>query len=118
MAEPAVREMTLDEFLRWDDGTDTRYELVGGCVVAMAPPAWQSTGVLALAAGSEILKMRCSPIACAASRVEAGIFDPNRPIQSIIVDIAVSCEALRAKDGILGSPDAICLRYFRRHRAA
>ncbi len=31
--------MTLDEFLHWDDGTETRYELIGGFPVAMAPPA-------------------------------------------------------------------------------
>ena len=39
MAEPATRRMTLEEFLRWDDGTDTRYELIDGVPVAMAPPA-------------------------------------------------------------------------------
>jgi Uma2 family endonuclease len=30
--------MTVDEFLQWDDGTDTRYELAGGQVRAMAAP--------------------------------------------------------------------------------
>lgn len=39
MGEPALRRMTTDEFLRWDDGTDTRYELVEGVIVAMAPPS-------------------------------------------------------------------------------
>lgn len=39
MAEPAIRRMTLEEFLSWDDGTDTRYELIDGFPVAMAPPA-------------------------------------------------------------------------------
>jgi oligopeptide/dipeptide ABC transporter ATP-binding protein len=29
----------LDEFLRWDDGTETHYELIGGFPMAMAPPA-------------------------------------------------------------------------------
>jgi len=38
MAEPAFKSMTVEEFLRWEDGTDTRFELVGGFVVAMAPP--------------------------------------------------------------------------------
>ena len=38
MGEPARRAMTADEFLAWDDGTDTRYELFDGAVVAMAPP--------------------------------------------------------------------------------
>jgi Uma2 family endonuclease len=30
--------MSLAEFLDWDDGTDTLYELVEGRIVAMAPP--------------------------------------------------------------------------------
>jgi Uma2 family endonuclease len=38
MAEPAEQRMSLAEFLEWDDGTDTRYELVDGRIVAMAPP--------------------------------------------------------------------------------
>ena len=36
MSEPAAMGMTVDEFLRWEDGTDTRYELVGGFVVGCA----------------------------------------------------------------------------------
>jgi Uma2 family endonuclease len=36
MREPAVRRMTVDELLDWEDGTDTRYELVDGQPVAMA----------------------------------------------------------------------------------
>jgi hypothetical protein len=31
--------MTLEEFLHWDDGTDTRYELIDGFPLAIAPPA-------------------------------------------------------------------------------
>lgn len=30
---------TLGEFLRWNDGTDTRHELVNGEIVAMNPPS-------------------------------------------------------------------------------
>jgi Uma2 family endonuclease len=30
--------MTVDEFLAWDDGTDTRYELIDGQIAAMNPP--------------------------------------------------------------------------------
>ena len=29
--------MTLAEFLRWDDGTDARYELVDGRIVSDSP---------------------------------------------------------------------------------
>jgi Uma2 family endonuclease len=31
--------MTVADFVRWDDGTDTRYELAFGVPVAMAPPS-------------------------------------------------------------------------------
>ena len=37
MADPAEKRMTVAEFLEWDDGTDTRYELVRGKIIAMAP---------------------------------------------------------------------------------
>lgn len=40
MAEPArTTSLTVRDFLAWEDGTDTRYELVGGHIVAMAPPS-------------------------------------------------------------------------------
>ena len=40
MAEPAPKHgMTVGEFLAYDDGTETRYELVGGEMIAMNPPA-------------------------------------------------------------------------------
>jgi hypothetical protein len=38
-AEPAFSHIRLAEFPDWDDGSDTRYELLGGVPVAMAPPA-------------------------------------------------------------------------------
>ena len=38
MAEPAEKRMSLAAFLEWDDGTDARYELLDGRIVAMAPP--------------------------------------------------------------------------------
>ncbi|MEO1792260.1 MAG: hypothetical protein AAFR25_08565 [Cyanobacteria bacterium J06629_19] len=31
------RLMTLDEYLTYDDGTDTRYELENGILIEMAP---------------------------------------------------------------------------------
>lgn len=41
-ASPA-QPMTVAEFLLYDDGTDTRYELVDGIPVAMSPPAVTSS---------------------------------------------------------------------------
>ena len=33
-----TQRFTLDDYLTYEDGTDTRYELVNGELVAMAPP--------------------------------------------------------------------------------
>jgi Uma2 family endonuclease len=45
LSERAIRPMNVTEFLRWDDGTDTRYELVAGFPLAMAPPV-RAHGIL------------------------------------------------------------------------
>jgi hypothetical protein len=37
MAAPRSRTHDRAEFLEWDDGTDTLYELIDGEVVALAP---------------------------------------------------------------------------------
>ena len=46
MSDVAIRRMNLDEFLIWEDGTDTRYELIAGFPMAMAP-GMEDHGVLA-----------------------------------------------------------------------
>ncbi len=89
MSEPALRRMTVDEFLVWDDGTPTRYELVDGVPVAMAPsdPAHQIVqSTLALEIGSH-LRGR-SP--CHA-RSEAGILKPGSVRNYFQADLAITC---------------------------
>jgi Uma2 family endonuclease len=66
--------MTADEFLAWDDGTDTRYELVDGEIVAMAPPS-DPHGTIAVNAGVEIanrLRLRepCRAVGEAGIRID------------------------------------------------
>lgn len=63
MAEPAVKPMTVAEFLEFDDGTDTRYELIGGGPVAMSPPSEQHTRIASAIAASlySLLKPPCRP---------------------------------------------------------
>lgn len=51
MRDSAERPMTVDEFMRWDDGTDTRYELDEGVPMAMAPPAGPHSVIVANATG-------------------------------------------------------------------
>jgi Uma2 family endonuclease len=90
MAEAAVKPMTLDEFLHWDDGTETHYELIGGFPVAMAPPA----------AAHRMLTVRLvSRIDTALSRrrpcnaqIEAGVVRAGRSDTYFEADIAATCE--------------------------
>jgi Uma2 family endonuclease len=102
MAEPAIRRMTVDEFLRWEDGTDTRYELVDGFVVAMAPPAPRHGALFARLAGAIDAALRARP-PCAVYG-EAGIIRPDRDDTVYVADIAVACDRLQPDDQMIRNP--------------
>ena len=90
MTEPAIRRMTLEEFLHWDDGTDTRYELIDGFPVAMAPPA-EAHRILVLRLGSRIDAALAGRRPCNA-QIEPGVVRPDRADSYYVPDIAVTCE--------------------------
>ena len=90
MAEAAIKRMTLQEFLRWDDGTDTRYELIDGCPVAMAPPA-EAHRILAVRLASRIDAALAGRRPCNA-QIEPGVVRPDRADSYYVPDIAVTCE--------------------------
>ena len=90
MAEPAIKTMTLDEFLRWDDGTETHYELIGGFPMAMAPPA-AAHRMLAMRLGSRIDFALEKRRPCNAQG-EAGIVRPERTDTYFEADLAATCE--------------------------
>src|SRR5438552_14283445 len=81
--------MTLDEFLRWDDGTETRYELIGGFPVAMAPPA-QAHSILAVRLVTRIEAGLAHRRPCRA-HIEAGVIRPDRADAYYVADIAATC---------------------------
>jgi len=87
MAEPAAKRMNLAAFLDWDDGTDARYELVDGRVVAMAPPVEAHGTIVAnlAAAIRPRLKAPCRVV------VEAGITPPDRADTWYQADLVVTC---------------------------
>jgi Uma2 family endonuclease len=89
MAEPAIKPMTLEEFLCWDDGSDTRYELIGGFPVAMAPPA-EAHSMLAVSLVSRIDAALSRRRPCRAL-VEAGIVRADRAGTFFVADIAATC---------------------------
>src|SRR5690348_17982075 len=102
MAEPALRRMTLDDFLTWEDGTDTRYELVGGFVVAMAPPA-PAHGALAARLVSRIDAALASRRQCV-TYSEAGILRQDRSDSFFVADIAVSCTPIAPRKQSVDDP--------------
>jgi Uma2 family endonuclease len=89
MSEAAIRRMTLDEFLRWEDGTDTRYELIAGVPVAMAPPG-TAHGELAARLARHLENALTSKRPCRAS-IEAGVIHPERADSFFVADVAVTC---------------------------
>src|SRR5438067_11125758 len=102
MAEPAMPRMTLAEFLRWDDGTDTRWELVDGVPVAMAPPA-VAPGVLAARLGGHIDAALRSRRHCIVQS-EAGIVPLDRDDTFFVADLAVTCAPLARGQQMLSEP--------------
>ena len=89
MADAAIRAMTLEEFLHWDDGTDTRYELIGGFPVAMAP-GMEDHGVLAVRLAARLDNALASRRPCRTA-TEAGILHPERADTFFVADIAATC---------------------------
>lgn len=96
MAEPARRLWRLDEFLAFDDGTDTRYELFDGQIVAMAP-ASDVHGALVMRLARRIgnaLPPGCEVVG------EAGIVPPERADSWYEADLAVTCAGLTGRQFI------------------
>jgi Uma2 family endonuclease len=92
MATPAEQlRMALSEFLEWDDGTDTRYELIDGRVVAMAP----ASGVHAVVVSNLTVAIGNKLSAPCYVGNEAGIRLPDRDDAFYHADLAVSCTPLQ-----------------------
>ena len=102
MGEPAFNRMSLDDFLTWEDGTDARYELIGGFVVAMAPPA-PIHGALAVRVASRIDAALTKQRPCT-THAEAGISHPDRADTFFVADVAVSCAPLDPRAQMLKDP--------------
>ena len=82
--------MTLDEFYRWDDGSETHYELIAGFPVAMAPPA-AAHRILATRLISRIDAALATRRPCNAQG-EAGVLRPDRLDTYFEADIVATCE--------------------------
>jgi Uma2 family endonuclease len=87
MAEPAVQPMTLAEFLEWNDGTDTRFELIDGQPRAMAP-SLEAHGTIIANLARHIGNQRKPPCRVV---VEAGLTPVDRADTWYYVDLVVTC---------------------------
>jgi Uma2 family endonuclease len=102
MPEPAVKPMTLEEFLQWDNGTETRYELIGGFPVAMAPPA-EAHSILAVRLVSQIDAGLSGRRPCRA-QIEAGVIRPDRADTYFVADIAATCAPIEPERQAIKDP--------------
>lgn len=95
----STARMSVPEFLRWDDGTDTRYELVHGRAVAMNPPA-DPHGTIDVNAAIEIDRyLEQRPLCRAATEAGVWVDDDNY----YVADVVATC-APPAEDGVIHEP--------------
>ena len=90
MPEPApALRMTVADFVRWEDGTDTRYELAHGGPVAMAPPSGAHADIVAniVNALTRQLRRPCR------TPLGGGVARHDRDDQFRLPDVFVTCEA-------------------------
>lgn len=100
MPERAIdRRMTVEEFLGWDDGTDTRYELEHGVPVAMAPAAVPH-GTLAQNVGEEINRHVRDRPPCRAVQA-AGVTVDREAKKVYVPDVLMTCEEPAAAPEVL-----------------
>jgi Uma2 family endonuclease len=99
MTDLAERHMTLAEFLDWDDGTDTRYELIDGRPVAMAPVGGGHSIVINVAVA---LRQRLKPPCIVGG--EAGVLAPDAGNTYFKADLIVSCSPHQRGQRLLVDP--------------
>jgi Uma2 family endonuclease len=101
-AMPEPQRWTLEQFLAYDDGTDTRYELHDGVVVAMAPNSVVHGCLVGWLAGriGAGLSRPCDVA------VATGLVPPGRMHTFYLADLVVTCSPL-GPDGFVVEPVVI-----------
>lgn len=89
MADTAVKLMSVEQFLVWDDRTETRHELFDGRPVAMAPATRRHSLLAARLAGRLTSALADRPPCNVFA--EAGIRSTVSRRTFFVADIAVSC---------------------------
>ena len=100
MAHVADKLWTLEEFLAFDDGTDTSYELFEGRIVAMNPPLRGHAALVGRLV--RIIGNRLKPPF--EVYAEAGIIPVNRRHSWYNADLIVTCTPGNHKDQFIAEP--------------
>ena len=100
MAHVADKLWTLEEFLAFDDGTDTSYQLFEGRIVAMNPPL-RGHGALVARLIRVVANQLKPPFEAAAG---AGILPVNRRHSWYRADLIVTCTPGNYKDAFIAEP--------------
>ena len=103
MVETAEKRMTVAEFLAWDDGTDTRYELIDGRPVAMAPVA-ASHSIIVSNLGAALHER--PKTSCYVGAI-AGVVPPECDDTFYVADLVVSCTPLEADMSTIPQPTIV-----------
>jgi Uma2 family endonuclease len=100
MARTADKLWTLEEFLAFDDGSDTSYQLFEGRIAAMNPPLRGQAALVARLIGivANQLKPPCEAAA------GAGIIPVNRRHSWYKADLIVTCTPGNYKDQFIAEP--------------
>jgi len=94
--------MTLDEFLRWDDGTAIRYELIGGFPVAI-PLSIEAQRMLAVRLATRI-DARLSDRRPCNAQFNAGVILPDCTDTFFVADLAATCAPIEAARQAMRDP--------------
>lgn len=99
-AAPAIdHPLTVAEFLAWDDGTQTRYELVDGQPVAMAPPSTRHADIVENIAAALAPRL---PAGCRVYRTKVGVALGAGEGTWREPDLVVTCQ--RPEPGFVAAP--------------
>jgi len=90
MTAPALKPLTVDQFLEWDSGDDQRYDLVDGRIVAMAAPK-AAHRIIAAKFARWLDEALDSRPPCTV-QVEAPIVATDRENTCHQADLAVTCQ--------------------------
>lgn len=111
MTSTALRRLTFEEYLTYDDGTDNRYELVNGELVLMPPPIGQRADILELVQLSfhaEIKRLQ-RPWVVRPGNVGVRTTENKSRLPDLVVITEEQRRAIRSISAVLQSPPLLAV---------